>query len=309
MALPRGGSRVSEDDVRSIMQLLVGTKPAFTYQLKPQHPLAAVIGRGGTAIRQMQDKLNVILVVVSEERQLLGWPSVQMLGCRDLRDLQRRESAKVLQDLHADLQLIPFTLDILVDRLVTAAEQARQAAWERSHPLNPRRLVDVTTLSAPPPPPPLPPPLPPPMSTAGPPPPPAGKPPTPTMGPPPPPPLGRPKPKVQVNPRASEQCQPSNPPWLSANREVPALVAPQPQSVGASVDPCSTALRRDTLQCALAEGKLAAFLPQAQSSAQFASAIWQRHFDDDTELHFFHCSESGVSACELPPGESYSVEF
>jgi len=73
--------------------------------------------------------------------------------------------------------------------------------------------VGVTTLSAPPPPPPVPPPL----STVGPPPPPppAGKPPMPTTGPPPPP-LGRPKPEVQVNPRASEQCQPSNPPWLAA---------------------------------------------------------------------------------------------
>jgi len=166
--------------------------------------------------------------------------------------------------------------------------------------------VGVTTLSAPPPPPPVPPPL----STVGPPPPPppAGKPPMPTTGP--PPPLGRPKPEVQVNPRASEQCQPSNPPWLAANGEVPALVAPQPQHVEASIDPCSTALlRRDTLQCALAEGELAAFLPQEQSSGQVARANWQWHFDDARELHFFHCSESGVSTYELPPGESYIAEF
>jgi len=150
--------------------------------------------------------------------------------------------------------------------------------------------VDITTLSAPPPPP-----LPPPTSIVG----------------PPPPPHGRPKPNVHVNPRASEQCQPSNASWLAANGEVPASAAPpQPQSVEASVEPWSTAqLRQDTLQCARAEGELTASVPQEQSSGQVASAKWQRHFDDASELHFFHCSETGVSAWKLPPGESYIAEF
>jgi len=160
--------------------------------------------------------------------------------------------------------------------------------------------VDMAKLRAPP----LPPP--PPKPTGGPPPP-LGEPPTPTVGPPPPPP-GRPKPNVQVNARASQQWQPSDPPWLTATGEVRALQAPpQPLSVEASADPWSAALlRQDTLQCALAEGELAAYLPQQSAKDP---AKWQRFVDDARELHYYHCSESGVSTWELPPGESYVMEF
>jgi len=136
--------------------------------------------------------------------------------------------------------------------------------------------------------------------------------------PPPPPPPGRPEPTKCVDPWPSQQCQPCNPPWSAANQEVLAIEAPPKQPpLETSVDPWPADLiRQDTLSVP-AESESAPSLPQQPSGEQVASAQhsthdppqWQAFCDEASGEYYYHCSETGVSQWELPPGESYLVEF
>jgi len=139
------------------------------------------------------------------------------------------------------------------------------------------------------------------------------------FGAPPPPPPGRPAPTRSVDPWPSQQCQPCNPPWSAANQAVLAIEAPPKQPpVETLVDTWSAdVLKQDMLRRVPTESDSAPSLPQRPLDEQVASAQhstrsppqWQAFYDEASEAYFYHCSETGIAQWQLPPGESYLVEF
>jgi len=137
-----------------------------------------------------------------------------------------------------------------------------------------------------------------------------------TWGAPPPPPPGRPTPTNYVDPW---QCQPCNSPWSAANQEVLAIEAPPKQPpVETYVDPWSADLvKQDTLRRVPAESESASSLLQQPLGEQSASSQqsahiptqWEAIYDETSGIFFYYNSASGDSQWELPPGESYRVEF